>query len=298
MQETGQINITYRKHFFETLKGNFYQEFNSSLNEIVILYANRLKKETKNLDDIDKFITNYTNSLTNSLGDYFSSIVWNRETRRVIFQWKKRVLFLVEKRKDIFVTLLLRDDFNTETAIEETTLKINIWLSSLDDVTLMQNWILENDQSKPTFENIRKYDEIIPTSNLINSPKEEKHFWQILNGKNDEERKELFDFVISKLLDKYIIQIDSNTYKWIDESKGSGKYIGGLIHVLDKNKYLQVLPPSKTFANIISQWLRHSHTLATLAKELERGKLSEYAIKREYKIYIEDFEEYFPSKRG
>ena len=191
----------------------------------------------------------------------------------------------------------MRDDFNTESAIKETILKINFWLNSLDDVTLMQNWILENDQEKPTLENIRKYDEIMSVSNLTNFPKEEKYFWQLLNGKTDEEKKKLFDFIISKLLDKYIFQLNSNSYKWKNESKGKLKEFGGLIHVLFKNNYLLTRPSSKEFSILINQWLIHTFEASSLEKQLQTESCNKYINNPAFNRYTEDFETYFPKKK-
>ena len=339
MQDKELINISFQRHLLDTLKGNFYQEFNSSLNEIIILYGNRLKGRTKTLNDIEVFVGNYAKSLTENLSNHFSPIIWKRETKRTIFQWKKRILFLLENKKDIFVELLLRDDFNTLKAQDETTLKFNQWLSTLDEITIMQYWVLENNQGKPTLANIKNYggtksdstfnvrfynnsihysvlqeihhnhissnththnhfyDNHYPESqcNSTNFKKDYNYFWQILSGKTDEEKKETFDFITSKLLDKYITQIDSDTYQWRNDSKGKLKYLCGLIYVLIERNYILVPRPPKELADLINYWLKHSCTTLSLEKGLQPEELKIFTD-GDYKKYIEDFVVYFPRK--
>ncbi|SEJ79292.1 hypothetical protein SAMN05216327_12043 [Dyadobacter sp. SG02] len=122
-----RIRYPFFKYLIEEFSGTFYEDDLTSLNRLLILYHNRYSFTIRR-NNVSEFITSHEQGI--SQPDWMH---WwfGRAKRDRIRQVKCRTVFTLRHNREVFESLLSREDYGAEKSVFEALTSISNWVHTL-----------------------------------------------------------------------------------------------------------------------------------------------------------------------
>ncbi|MEO6685515.1 MAG: hypothetical protein ABIN24_06100 [Dyadobacter sp.] len=261
------LQYPFLKYFLEDFTGKFYQNDLTCLNRILILFHNRY------IYSITDNASNYLNELEHYLeksNDTYWYLKKSKQDRiRLI---RARMLFVLQKKRQIFEDLLARKDYSSPEAKQHTINLIYHWLKTLpedvDPVTGLDINTWRQDIEVELGHLLQ--DPPQETEAVIKLPKRPSYhaFYQILNGKDEQDKKEKFQRLVDKLIQANWIfpGPEPDIYLFKNSSSGGRLEIASLYYALNKNGHIEQQLSAPEVAALFDTWLSHQVAKTSFVK--------------------------------
>lgn len=250
------------KYLSEEFTGSFYANELTFLNRLLILYHNRFIFSVN--DDHFGFLEKLSEDLKQPV-TFWTVPAYKREQINLM---RHRFNYVLTDNPSIIKNLISRPDYSSFEAKKQTLLQINQWLHNLTDKQKhpidVAHW---KKDLETTIEHLLQHP--YPAGkNKASKKLPSLHFYHILTGEEEQEKKTKFEKLIHILLEKQWISdtLEPGIYQFRKSGSGRRLWLGSLYFCLNEQGHIAKELTAPQIAELFNKWLKHDISMESFVK--------------------------------